>query len=84
MIIGETAMDIFEEICSIIRSNLDIDEERPLTGETQTEDINADSLDMIEIVMQIEDEYGIEIPDEALDEFRCIGDIVEYVSSRIN
>lgn len=77
-------MDIFEDICGIIRTSLNLSEEAVLTEETQTEDINADSLDMVEIVMEIEDEYGIEIPDEELDRFRNIGDIVSYVSSKVN
>ncbi len=77
-------MDIFEEVCGIIRASLSLNEDTVLTEETQTEDINADSLDMVEIVMEIEDEYGIEIPDEELDRFKNIGDIVSYVSSKVN
>ena len=77
-------MDIFEEVCGIIRTSLSLSEDTVLTEETQTEDINADSLDMVEIVMEIEDEYGIEIPDEDLDRFRNIGDIVSFVSSQVN
>ena len=77
-------MDIFEEVCGIIRGSLNLDEDVVLTEETQTEDINADSLDMVEIIMEIEDEYGIEIPDEELDKFGNIGDIVSFVSSQIN
>ena len=77
-------MDIFEEVCGIIRTSLSLSEDTVLTEETQTDDINADSLDMVEIVMEIEDEYGIEIPDEELDRFRNIGDIVSFVSSQVN
>lgn len=77
-------MDIFEEVCGIIRTSLSLSEDTVLTEETQTDDINADSLDMVEIVMEIEDEYGIEIPDEDLDRFRNIGDIVSFVSSQVN
>jgi acyl carrier protein len=46
-------------------------------------DLEADSLDAVEIIMAIEDSFGIEIPDEAAETFQNVGDIVKYVEEKI-
>ena len=72
----------FDKIKEIIIDQLALDEATVITMETSlTEDLEADSLDAVEIIMSIEDEYGIEIPDEVATEFKTIKDLVEYVES---
>ncbi|MBQ8663921.1 MAG: acyl carrier protein [Eubacterium sp.] len=72
----------FERIKEIIIDQLALDESTVITMDTVlTDDLEADSLDAVEIIMSIEDEYGIEIPDEVATEFKSIKDIVEYVES---
>lgn len=72
----------FERIKEIIIDQLALDESTVITMDTVlTEDLEADSLDAVEIIMSIEDEYGIEIPDDVATEFKSIKDIVEYVES---
>ncbi len=73
---------IFETIREIIMEQLALDESTVITMDTVlTEDLEADSLDAVEIIMSIEDEYGVEIPDDVATEFKSIRDIVEYVES---
>ena len=67
------------KIKEIIIEQLGVDE-ADVTPETSlTKDLEADSLDAVEIIMAIEEEYGIEVPDEEAEKFSTIGDIVKYV-----
>lgn len=77
-------MTTFEKIRDIIASTLEIDDVESITMETSImNDLEADSLDAVEIMMAIEDEFGVEIPDEDAENFRNIGDIVRYVEQKM-
>ena len=70
---------VFEKVKSLIVEQLDVD---PVTVTMDTDfmkDLEADSLDAVEIILGVEDEYGIEIPDEVAENFTKVGDIVKYV-----
>ena len=70
---------VFEKIKSLIAEQLDVDAST-ITMETDfMKDLEADSLDAVEIILGVEDEYGIEIPDEVAENFTKVGDIVNYV-----
>jgi len=70
----------FEKVKEIIVEQLGLEESQEIKRETSLiGDLEADSLDAVEIVMAIEDEFGIEIPDEEAENFKNIGDIVDYV-----
>ncbi len=72
-------MNVFETIRNILADQLSIDPES-LTMETDMlNDLDADSLDVVDVVMSLEDEFGIEIPDEAIEGMRLVGDLVKYV-----
>lgn len=74
----------FEKIREIIVEQLGVDESA-VTPETHLmKDLEADSLDAVEIIMAIEDEFEIEIPDEEAEKFHCVGDIVKYVEEKVN
>lgn len=76
---------IFERVKEIIAEQLDVSEEVEITPETSMmKDLDADSLDAVEIMMELEDEFEIEIPDEDAEKFKTIGDIVKYVESKIS
>ena len=79
---------MFEKIRSIISEQLSIDDVDTITLDTSlTEDLEADSLDAVEVIMALEDEFGIEIPDEEAEHFKTIGDIckfIEYFSIKNN
>ena len=70
---------IFEKIRSIIAEQLDLDEETITMDSDCVEDLGADSLDMVDLVMSFEDEFGIEVPDEAVEKVKTVGDIVRYI-----
>ena len=71
---------MFERVREIIAEQLGIDDLNTITLNTSlTEDLEADSLDAVEVIMALEDEYGIEIPDEEAENFKCIGDICSFI-----
>ncbi len=74
----------FEKIKGIIIYQLGLDDSTEITMESSlNDDLEADSLDAVEIIMAIEDEFGIEIPDEVAMEFKTVKDMTEYVESMI-
>ena len=71
---------IFERVREIIVEQLSVDDIEEITMETSLmKDLEADSLDAVEIIMALEEEYDIEIPDEVAEEFKTVGDIVKCV-----
>lgn len=75
---------VFEKIKEILAEQLAIEDTSVITLETSlTKDLEADSLDAVEIIMGIEDEFGIEIPDEDAEKFALVGDMVKYVEELI-
>lgn len=75
-------MQTFEKVCDIISGQLGLDADFDFSNETTWEEINADSLDLVEIVMAIEDEFELEIPDEAVASMQNMGNLVAYIDSR--
>jgi acyl carrier protein len=72
---------MFEEIRDAIANQLNIPAEN-ITPETLfVEDLKADSLDLVELVMDLEDRYGVEIPDEQLAEVKSVGDILKLIEN---
>ena len=73
---------MFEKIRSIISEQLSIDDVDTITLDTSlTEDLEADSLDAVEVIMALEDEFGIEIPDEEAEHFKTIVDICKFIEN---
>jgi acyl carrier protein len=74
---------VFEKVKSLIVEQLDVDPETVTMDTDFMKDLEADSLDAVEIILGVEDEYGIEIPDEAAENFTNVGDIVRYIEANI-
>ena len=71
---------IFEKITEILAEQLSADQDI-MTMETKiAEQLGADSLDLVDLLMSIEDEFGVEIPDEEVENLHTIGDVVNYIS----
>ena len=70
---------IFEKVKSIIVDQLDVDEEKVTMNANIQDDLGADSLDIVDLVMSFEDEFDLEIPEEAVDGIKTVGDIVNYI-----
>lgn len=76
---------LFEKVRDIIAEELGVDDVDSITLETSMmEDLDADSLDAVEIIMALEDEFEIEVPDEEAESFKSIGDIVKYIESQVD
>ena len=73
---------IFDKIKEIIIEQLGVEDSDIQQDTSLTKDLEADSLDAVEIIMAIEEEYDIEIPDKKTEKFTNIGDIVEFVKSK--
>lgn len=73
---------VLEKIREIIAEQLSVDEDLVNMGTHLMKDLEADSLDAVEIIMAIEDEFEIEIPDEDAERFQIVGDIVKYVEDK--
>lgn len=74
---------VFEKIKEILAEQLDANAEE-MTMETRIdEDLGADSLDVVELLMSIEDEFEVEIPDEEIENLKTIGDVVEYIQNNM-
>lgn len=74
---------VFEKVKKIISEQLEVDQSIISESSTITGDLGADSLDLVDLAMSIEDEFDIELSDEALDKIKSVGDLVVYIEDRI-
>ncbi|SFC73000.1 acyl carrier protein [Clostridium uliginosum] len=72
---------MFEKIQKIVADKLSVDLQSITMDSSFIEDLNADSLDIVELIMSLEDELDMEIPDEDVENFKTVGDVVNYVKS---
>lgn len=71
---------MLERVVEIIKDQLNVDME--ITEETSfKDDLGADSLDLFELVMAFEEEYGVEIPQEDLEKLTTVGDVIDYIKA---
>lgn len=71
-------MNNLEKLRGIIADQLSIDE-AIITEDTDLEDLGADSLALVELVMSVEEEFEIEIQDEDMENFKTVGDVLDYI-----
>ena len=74
-------MAVAEKVKSIIVEQLGVDEEEVTLEASFTEDLGADSLDIVELVMAFEEEFGIEIPDEEAEKISNVREAVDYIQN---
>ncbi len=74
---------VFEKIKQILAEQLDADIEQMTMDTRIGEDLGADSLDVVEMLMAIEDDFDVEIPDEDIEGLKTIGDVVDYINKNI-
>jgi acyl carrier protein len=72
-------MTVFEKLQKIIAEQLEIEISEITPESNIVDDLGADSLDIVDLVMSIEDDFGIEVPDEALEDIHTIDDMVKYI-----
>ena len=74
-------MNIFEQIRDILSLQLEVDPKR-ITMETTMDELGADSLDMVDLAMTVEDEFKLEFPEEVQEKIKTVGDVVNFLESR--
>ena len=72
---------ILEKVKQIIAGKMSISEDEITVDTKLKEDLQADSLDMVELVMAAEDEFGVEIEEDAVREFVTVGDVIKYIEA---
>ena len=72
---------VFEKIKAILAEKFDEDEDSITVDTNLAEDLGADSLDLTDILMAIEDEFEVEMPDEDIENIKTVGDIVDYIEN---
>lgn len=73
---------MFEKVKEIIEEQLNLDGVEITEASRFKEDLQADSLDLFELVMAFEDEYGVEIPSEDLEKITTVGSVIEYMKAK--
>lgn len=73
--------EIFEKVKLIVMEQLGVDEENIKMDSTFIDDLSADSLDIVELIMNLEEEFNLEIPDSEAEVIVTIGDVVDYIKN---
>ncbi|MHA6288365.1 acyl carrier protein [Maricaulis sp. CAU 1757] len=76
--------DVLERVKKIVIEHLDVDAEKVTENASFIDDLGADSLDNVELVMAFEEEFDIEIPDDAAEHIQTVGDAVKFISAKVN
>lgn len=72
---------VLEKVKAILSEQFDVDEDK-ITAETDLqEDLGADSLDVVDLLMSIEDEFDVEVPDEEIENIKTVGSLVSYIEA---
>ncbi|MEA3560498.1 MAG: acyl carrier protein [Candidatus Omnitrophota bacterium] len=77
-------MAVEEKVKSIIVEQLGVKSEEVNPGSSFIDDLGADSLDTVELVMALEEEFGVEIPDEDAEKITTVGQAIKYIEEKIN
>lgn len=73
---------VFEKVKAILVDQLDVDEDAITMESSIIDDLGADSLDVVDMVMSMEEEFDIEIPDEEIEAMKTVGDLVKFIESK--
>jgi len=76
--------DVFDRVKKIVGENLDVEDDKITEAASFIDDLGADSLDLVELVMAFEEEFNIEIPDEIQENIRTVGDAVKHINEHVS
>ena len=79
-----TMASIFERVRDLVTEQLGVEEDEVVIGASFIDDLGADSLDTVELVMALEEEFDIEIPDDEAEKIATVQDATNYINSRTN
>jgi len=74
----------FEQVKKIVKEQLGVEEDEIQMSSTFVDDLGADSLDIVELIMAFEEEFNIEIPDEKAEKIKTVEDVVKYIEDTKN
>jgi acyl carrier protein len=74
----------FEQVKKIVKEQLGVEEDEIQMSSTFVDDLGADSLDIVELIMAFEEEFNIEIPDEKAEKIKTVEDVVKYIDGETN
>lgn len=74
---------VFDKVKKIIVDQLDVEEDKVTEAASITDDLGADSLDVVDLVMSFEEEFDIEIPDDQVEKVKTVGDIVKFIEEKV-
>jgi len=80
---GNDMSDVIERVKKIVVERLEVDAEKVNEKASFIDDLGADSLDLVELVMAFEEEFGIEIPDDVQEQIGTVGDAVRFIKERV-
>lgn len=72
---------VFDKVKEILVDQLDLDPEKVTMESNFIDDLGADSLDLVDLVMSLEDDFGVEVPDDAIETMKTVGDAVAYIEA---
>lgn len=72
---------VFEKVKNILVEQLDVDESAVTLDSMIADDLGADSLDVVDLLMSLEDEFSVEIPDEEIENIKTVGNLVNYIEN---
>ena len=73
---------VFEKVKAILSEQFDVEEDSITLESSITEDLGADSLDVVDLLMSIEDEFEVEVPDSEVENINTVGDLVKYIEDK--
>lgn len=74
---------VFEKVKAILGEQFDVEEDSITLDTSVVDDLGADSLDVVDLLMSIEDEFEIEIPDTEIDNIKTVGELVKYIEEHV-
>ena len=74
---------VFEKLKEIISEQLEVNVEDITLESNIMDDFDADSLDLVDIVMSVEDEFGVEVPEDAVEKIKTVGDVVNFIEENM-
>ena len=80
--IEETTMSLEQEVIDIVVEQLGVDEKDVTAEKSFVEDLNADSLDLTELIMTFEERFGFEISEEEAEKLKTVGDVINYINQK--
>lgn len=74
---------VFDKVRTIVSNQFDVDEDTITLDTNIADDLGADSLDVVDMLMSLEDEFDVEIPDDEIEKIRTVGDLVTYIEENM-